>query len=544
MKDRTDKTSPDAPTEVLGREGFGPGPLCADEVCRYAERHYRHLFQLNPQPMWVFDLKTLGFLEVNDAAVRHYGYARTEFLSMTLKDIRPPEDVPLLMEIILKPGQDISEPPNTFRHRKKDGTLIHVEVKSHELTFGGVAAGLALVTDVTERLRAEEALRASEEQLRQSQRMEAVGRLAGGVAHDFNNLLTVVNGYSELALRRLEDGDPLRRSVEEIRRAGERAAHLTRQLLAFSRKQILQPKILDLNALVGESGKMLRRVIGEDVEIVLALRPDLWKVRADPAQLDQVLVNLAVNSRDAMPSGGTLSIATDNAVIGAEGARLADSTQVGPHVLLKISDTGCGMDDETLARIFEPFFTTKETGKGTGLGLSTVYGIVRQSGGFITVESEVGRGTTFSIYLPCAGEEAEREPRESDAEPEGLPRGAETILLVEDEEIVRKMTRNILEECGYEVLTASNGVEALKVCASHGGAIDLLLTDVVMPHMGGRRLAEHMKVSHPRTRVLYMSGYTDDAILRHGVLEETAAFMEKPFSPETLARKVREVLDA
>src|SRR5436305_7490735 len=324
---------------------------------------------------------------------------------MTLRDIRPPEDVPALLEIILKPGQSISEPPNTLRHRKKDGTHIHVEIKAHELTFGGVAAGLTLVTDVTERLRAEEALRASEAQLRQSQRMESVGRLAGGVAHDFNNLLTVINGYSELALCRLKDGDPLRRAVEEIRRAGERAAHLTRQLLAFSRKQILQPKILDLNALVSESGKMLRRVIGEDVEIVLALRPDLWKVRVDPAQLDQVLVNLAVNSRDAMPSGGRLSIATDNVTISAEGARLADSTQTGPHVLLKISDTGCGMDDETLARIFEPFFTTKETGKGTGLGLSTVYGIVRQSGGFIAVESEVGRGTTFSIYLPCAGEE-------------------------------------------------------------------------------------------------------------------------------------------
>jgi two-component system, cell cycle sensor histidine kinase and response regulator CckA len=382
-----------------------------------------------------------------------------------------------------------------------------------------------------------------EEQLLQSQKMESVGRLAGGVAHDFNNLLTVVNGYGELALRKLEKGNPLRPYVEEIKKAGERAANLTRQLLAFSRKQILQPKVIDLNDHVAEANRMLRRLIGEDIEIVLTLRPNLWKVRVDPSQLDQVLVNLAVNARDAMQHGGRLTIRTDNVTVDAETAQRGDSPQLGPHVLLTVSDTGHGMDEQTRSRLFEPFFTTKDVGKGTGLGLSTVYGIISQSGGFVTVESEPGRGAAFKIYLPRVEDET-RDAHAEDGAQEGLPRGTETILLVEDEEIVRTMTRSILEECGYTVLSASDGKLALDVCASHVGEIDLLLTDVVMPQMSGRRLAEHMKTTHPRTRVLYMSGYTDDAILRHGVIEETAAFMEKPYSPDALARKVREVLDA
>ncbi|PYT03174.1 MAG: hybrid sensor histidine kinase/response regulator, partial [Acidobacteria bacterium] len=513
--------------------------LRAEDALRRSEEKYRSLLAHVPDVTWTSDSEGVTpFISPNVEKV--CGFNAEEVC-------RRPEELwfgrihPDDLERVFKSYRSLFKGDGVFdveyRYRRMDGEWIWLHdraIATYEKDGRAYADGM--FTDVTER-------KEIEERLLQSQRMESVGRLAGGVAHDFNNLLTVVNGYSDLALRRLKDGDPLRRTVEEIRRAGERAARLTRQLLAFSRKQILQPKTLDLNALVSESGKMLRRVIGEDVEIVLALRPDLWKVRVDPAQLDQVLVNLAVNSRDAMPSGGTLSVVTDNVNVGAEGARRAAPTQDGPHVLLKVSDTGCGMDAETMARVFEPFFTTKETGKGTGLGLSTVYGIIQQSGGFITVESEVGHGTTFSVYLPCTGEEAERESHGRDAEP-GLPCGSETILLVEDEDIVRKMTRNILEECGYEVLTASNGREALEVGASHGGAIDLLLTDVVMPQMGGRRLAEHMKVSHPRTRVLYMSGYTDDAILRHGVLEETAAFMEKPFSPEVLARKVREVLDA
>ncbi len=399
-----------------------------------------------------------------------------------------------------------------------------------------------LEKEVAERNLTAEALRLSEEQLRQSQKMEAVGKLAGGVAHDFNNLLTAIICNSDLALRRVGHDEPMRRNLEGIKSSGERAASLTRQLLAFSRKQVLQPKVLNLNDVVVETNKMLRRLIGEDIDLLTVLEPSLGQVKADPGQIDQVLINLSVNARDAMPKGGKLIIETSNIYIDEEYARRHLSVRPGWYVMLIVTDTGCGMDAQTQERMFEPFFTTKEVGKGTGLGLSTVYGIVKQSGGNVWVYSEVGRGTTFKIYLPRT-DQAVEQVEVSDAQDES-PTGTETVLLVEDEEIVRRMAHEILLMNGYQVLESSHGAEALDTCRQHSGPIHLMLTDVVMPQMSGRELAEHAASLRPDMRVLYMSGYTDDSIVHHGVLDEGMAFIEKPFTPNSLARKVRAALDA
>jgi nitrogen-specific signal transduction histidine kinase/CheY-like chemotaxis protein len=401
---------------------------------------------------------------------------------------------------------------------------------------------LGIATDITARKHTEEALHRSEEQLRQAQKMEAVGKLAGGVAHDFNNLLTVINGQTALSLRRLSQDDPVYRKLETIKEAGERAASLTRQLLAFSRKQIMQPKVLDLNQAIFETNKMLQRLIGEDIDLLIGLMPDLGKVKADPGQIEQVLMNLTVNARDAMPKGGKLTIETQNVYVDEEYSSRHLSVRPGRYVMLAVSDTGCGMDAATQERIFEPFFTTKETGKGTGLGLSTVYGIVKQSGGNVWVYSEVGRGTTFKIYLPCVASAAE-EFKAITNDAMGTP-GTETVLLVEDEEMVRNMTREILHESGYRVLEAKHGHEALLVSERHDGPIHLMLSDVVMPRMSGRELAEQLSPTRREMKVLYMSGYTDDAIVHHGVLDEGMAFIEKPFTPNALTRKLREVLGA
>jgi signal transduction histidine kinase/ActR/RegA family two-component response regulator len=407
---------------------------------------------------------------------------------------------------------------------------------------GTVSQMLGIATDITARKQTEEALHRSEEQLRQAQKMEAVGKLAGGVAHDFNNLLTVINGHTALSLRRLGPEDPLYRKLEAIREAGERAASLTRQLLAFSRKQIMQPKVLDLNHVIFETNKMLQRLIGEDVDLLIGLTPDLGKIKADPGQIEQVLMNLAVNARDAMPKGGKVTIETQNVYIDEEYSSRHLSVRPGQYVMLAVSDTGCGMNAATQERIFEPFFTTKETGKGTGLGLSTVYGIVKQSGGNVWVYSEVGQGTTFKIYLPCVESPAE-EFKLITADAQATP-GTETVLLVEDEEMVRNMTREILQESGYQVLEAKHGHEALLVAERHNGPIHLMLSDVVMPQMSGRELAEQLSPMRREMKVLYMSGYTDDAIVHHGVLDEGMAFIEKPFTPNALTHKLREVLTA
>ncbi len=416
-------------------------------------------------------------------------------------------------------------------HTANESLELRVAQRTEELT----RVNSALKTEADER-------RLLEEQLRHSQRMDAVGQLAGGVAHDFNNLLTIVLSYTQLLMGDSRAPASFREDLQEIRRAGERAADLTRQLLAFSRKQVLEPRPLNLNEVIGQMDKMLRRLIGEDITLVTRPFPGLQMASADPGQVEQVLLNLVVNARDAMPRGGQLTVETANVTLDDTYARTHLGVTPGPHVMLAVSDTGLGMDKATQARIFEPFFTTKTAGKGTGLGLSTVFGIVKQSGGSIWLYSEVGHGTTFKVYLPST--RPERAAEAVTAEPEASTTGSETILLAEDEEQVRRLVSTVLRRNGYTVLEARNGAEGLSVCESHPGPIHLLLTDVVMPEVGGRSLAERLAAARPEMKTLYMSGYTDDAVVRHGVLSATVAFLQKPVTPEALLKKVRAVLSA
>lgn len=396
--------------------------------------------------------------------------------------------------------------------------------------------------DITESVRTEEMLREKEEQLLQAQKMEAVGRLAGGIAHDFNNFLTAINGYSDLMISRLKEADPLRSEVEEIRKAGKRAASLTRQLLAFSRKQVLQPKVLDLNSILAGIGSMLKRLIGEDIELVTFPGEGLGSVKADPGQIEQILMNLVINSRDAMPEGGKLTLETSNLEISGTYVRERATVNAGPYVVLAVSDTGCGMDEATKSRLFEPFFTTKELGKGTGLGLATVYGIVKQSGGYIWCYSEAGRGTCFKIYLPRVDEKAEAIHQGHDR-PDRALRGTETVLVVEDEESVRQLVVECLKMRGYHVLSASDGAKALMVSEYHEGPIHLVVSDVVMPGMKGPEVVKKISEKRPDVKVLFMSGYSDGAVVHHGFLCADNAFIEKPFGLENMAQKVREILD-
>ena len=428
--------------------------------------------------------------------------------------------------------------PRTFTVTCKGGTEKIINFIPVQLETG---ENLIACEDITELKRAEEEKAVLQEQLRQSQKVEAVGCLAGGIAHDFNNLLTVIKGYSQLSSIELKEGDPLRGNIDEIQNATDRAASLTRQLLAFSRRQVMEMKVLDLNTLLRDLEKMLRRVIGEDIEMVIQLAEDLGRVRADVGQIEQVIMNLAVNGRDAMPNGGKLTIETANVELDEFYARSHVDVKPGHYVMFSVSDTGVGMTPEVRERIFEPFFTTKEKGKGTGLGLSTSYGIVKQSEGDIWVYSVQGKGTTFKIYLPRVNEPLE-EIRKEVLKKE-LPRGNEMILIVEDEEKVRKLAGKILERQGYRILEASQGDDALRISERHGGPIDLILVDVIMPGMSCSELAKHLKSPHPKMKVLYMSGYTDNAIVRHEVLEKGVNYIQKPFTMEGLARKVREVLD-
>ena len=416
-----------------------------------------------------------------------------------------------------------------------------LERRVQERTAELAKANEALQAELAERERMEKEKTNIEQQLRQAHKMEAIGKLAGGVAHDFNNLVTIITGYSDMLLSRIGPENSTRRELEQIKKAGDRAHSLTRQLLAFSRRQMLQPKVLDLNAVVTNLEPMLQRLIGENIELVIELKPGLGQVKADPGQIEQVIMNLAINARDAMPQGGKLLLDTDNVELDEAYALQHIPTQPGSYVRLAVSDTGCGMDAATQSRIFEPFFTTKEQGKGTGLGLSTVYGIVKQSGGYIWVYSEGGQGTTFKIYLPRVVAPADSVPPVTHWS--SLPQGRETVLLVEDEPEVRWLVRDMLQHLGYTVLEARHGIEAQVLSIQHAGPIHLLITDVVMPQMSGREIAEQLTSEHPETKVLYMSGYTDDAVVRHGVLAAEIAFLQKPFTPEALARKVREVLD-
>lgn len=416
--------------------------------------------------------------------------------------------------------------------RRKDGSEVPVEVSLSYVELDEGVFAIAFVSDISQR-------KSLEEQLLHAQKMEAVGRLAGGVAHDFNNMLTVISGYNRMILDELSTLDPLRGYAEEILKAADRAGALTNQLLAFSRRQIMQPRVINVNAVLIQTQKMLQRLIGEDIELVLNLGVNVGNIKADPGHVEQAIVNLAVNARDAMPMGGHLRIETADVVLDENYARTHMGVKPGEFTMIAVSDDGHGMDAETRRHIFEPFFTTKEKGKGTGLGLATVYGIVKQTGGDIWVYSEPGQGTTFKLYFPRVSEPLS----EPGGDPAATTRsGGETVLVVEDEQAVRDLTVRILRQLGYTILTASSGAEALDISEAHGGHIDVLLTDVVMPNMSGRQLADHIQVKRPNTKVLFLSGYTENTVVHHGVLDAGVDFLPKPFSRENLSKKLREVL--
>ncbi|OLC08838.1 MAG: hypothetical protein AUH41_07160 [Gemmatimonadetes bacterium 13_1_40CM_66_11] len=474
--------------------------------------------------------------ECNDAMARMYGYNEArELMGTRLADLHNVTDPTNREQIraFIRAGYRVAD-SETREHDREGRPRVFLNNVVGFVEEGHLVRVWGTQRDVTEQ-------RHLEEQFRQSQKMEAVGQLAGGIAHDFNNLLTAILGNTQLLLRDLPPGDSKRGDVEEIRKASERAASLTRQLLAYSRRQMLQPEVLDLNVVVAEMDKMLRRLIGEHIALVTVLAPDLGRVRADPNQIEQVIVNLAVNARDAMPEGGKLTIETADVDLDEAFAQTHLGSVPGPYAMLAVTDSGVGMDASVRAHVFEPFFTTKEVGRGTGLGLATVYGIVKQSDGYISVYSEVGHGSSFKIYLPRIAQPADApvSPQRS-----GPARGTETVLVVEDEPAVLTLSRRALEAQGYVVLAASDAAAALRVVERHGGTIHMLVTDVVMPGLSGRELADRLVAQRPGIRVLYMSGYPGDAVVQHGGLPQGSAFLQKPFSPDTLARKVRDVLDA
>jgi PAS domain S-box-containing protein len=625
---------------------------------------FRVLFAANPLPMWVYDLETLSFLEVNDAAIAKYGYTRDEFLGMRLTDIRPPEDVPALLANVAQQRTTLQQ-SGRWRHRLKSGELIEVEIISHTLRFGKRAAALVVAQDVTARRQAERDLAASEarkagmlaaaldaivaidhegritdfnpaaerifgyradgirgrplaetiippalrerhraafdrylqteeptilgrrlelsglhadghefpveltvyrvpidgppvfsafirdltqaraleEQFLQAQKMESVGRLAGGIAHDFNNLLTAINGYAQLTLEDPGLSADTRDALQQITAAADRATELTSQLLAFSRRQVMQPVSLHLGVKIDDIAPMLRRLLGEDIELLTRSAKALGNVLVDPGQLTQVILNLAVNARDAMPSGGTLTIEADNVELDAQYAAGHAEVMPGPYVVLSVTDTGSGMDEATRARLFEPFFTTKELGKGTGLGLATVYGIVKQSGGHIWAYSEPDHGTVFKIYLPRV-EAVAGSPVERPAPTRSAGRGTETVLVVEDDPAVRRFVQIVLESRGYTVIAATGPQDALERVARGGEPIDLLITDIVMPGMSGVELAKRVAEVAPGLKVLFASGYTENTIVHHGMLDPGVPFLQKPFAPAQLAERVRAELDS
>jgi two-component system, cell cycle sensor histidine kinase and response regulator CckA len=506
----------------------------AEEALRRSERDLRSLIENAPYGIFRADMEG-RFLDVNPALVKMLGYS----LPAELLATDPQRDV-FLDPVQARQLKELGESQRSFEGlefewKRRDGSSVVVRLSGRPVVNreGNVVSFEVMAENVTER-------RALEEQLRHAQKMEAIGRLAGGVAHDFNNLLMVIIGYTELLRENLpKDGDQ-RGYADAVWNAGKKATLLTSQLLAFSRKQVISPRVLDLNAVLQEVDRMLPRLIGEDVQLSIVQGANLATVKADPGQMEQVIMNLCVNARDAMPRGGKLRIETDTVSIDSDTARRIGASSPGTFVMLSVTDNGAGMDAQTQSRIFEPFFTTKEKGKGTGLGLATVYGIVKQSGGYITVESELGRGSRFDVYLPAIERSADSKTPIVATE---LPsRGSETVLLVEDEDAVRSLVREVLRARGYRVLEAQKSAEALEICNTHPGPIDLLVTDVVLPQISGRALAQQLNPARPEMKVLYISGYTDDKMLQHGI--PGAAFLQKPFSSDVLARTVRNMLDS
>lgn len=506
----------------------------AETLLRDSEERYRLLFENNPHPMWVYRTDTLAFLAINHAASVVYGYTKDEFLGLTLRDIRPPEDFARLQQSVAA-APDGPEVSSGWRHRRKDGTDFEVEVHSHSIQFDGIPSRLVLVQDVSEQ-------RKLEDRYRQSQKMEAIGHLAGGVAHDFNNLLTAILGNADMLKEEIPRDDPRREYVEEIGQVARKAAGLTRQLLALGRKQVLDPQRLDLNGVVTALASLLQRTLPENITLDTCLAPHLGAVIADRTQIEQVVLNLIVNARDAMAVGGTLTLETHDFQQFNDGAQPEPQLKPGRYSVLSVSDTGCGMSPEVRRRIFEPFFTTKPVGQGTGLGLATVYGIVQQSEGHITVYSEVGRGTTFRVYLPLASDpKATTTLPTEDSLPPGVGARA-TILLAEDDASVRRIAQEALERDGHRVLTAGDGENALRVAEEHPGMIDLAVMDLVMPGMSSDELTEQLLLLQPDCRLLYISGYSEAAVTRHGRLRPGSGFLPKPFTRAALVREVREAL--
>ena len=503
----------------------------SEEKVRESEARLRVLVEQLPAVLWTVD-RDLRFTSALGAGFARLKIKPTEIVGMSLLDYFETTDQTFLP--IAAHRRAVAGEPMTFHVEWKSGSYAcHVEPLRD--SDGQVSGAICMSLDITDR-------KQLEEQLRQAQKMEAVGRLAGGIAHDFNNLLMVIQGYGDLLVERLPTGDPLRRNAEQIQMASQRASSLTRQLLAFSRKQMLAPKILNIQTVVADMEKILRRLIGEDIQLETSSAPDLGLVKADRSQIEQVILNLAVNARDAMPQGGRLTIETANVELDASYSHPPAVLSPGKYVMLAVTDNGCGMDAETQAHVFEPFFTTKEKGKGTGLGLATVYGVVKQSGGYVWVYSEPGRGTSFKIYLPRIAETAVPAGREGKSDMQVPQRGSETILLVEDEKGVRELAREYLTSSGYTVIEAEDGHTALELAAMHVGPIHLLLTDVVMPGISGRELAERVGQIRPGIKIIYMSGYTDQAVVHHGILENDAILLQKPFTLMTLAGKLREML--
>ncbi|MFZ0447963.1 MAG: response regulator, partial [Desulfatiglandaceae bacterium] len=504
-----------------------------EDLLAESEYRYRHIFETASDGIVLFEQTGGHIIQANKAVEKMLGYSEADCVGNKLPDIGIPlgmnDDFTTIMRDLDKTGILNYE---NIQVKTKTGQYIHTDLylvdRANFIQCN--------IRDVSERKRLET-------QLRQAQKMEAIGTLAGGVAHDFNNILTTIIGYADLMLMNIDTDKPLTEEIKEIKKAGERAAALTRQLLAFSRKQIVEPKILDLNKLLTGIEKMLVRLIGEDIEILMIPESALWKIDIDPGQMEQVIMNLVVNAKDAMPMGGKLTIETVN--IDLDQNYFTDHSivekQPGSYVILTVSDTGIGMEKGVQEHIFDPFYTTKGIGKGTGLGLSTIYGIVKQNNGFIWAYSEPGQGSTFKIYLPKVKRDVKEEEKEQP--PVENLSGSEIVLIVEDDYSLRKLAQKSLQPHGYRVLVAENGEDALRISKEHDGTIDLMMTDVVMPKMGGKETAERLQAIHPQMKVIFMSGYTDDAIVHHGVLAPGLNFLQKPFSPKGLARKVREVLE-